>query len=307
MTGLFFIVPLALSSLHRKETMKKYLRLVKFSHTVFALPFALLAFTLAVDFPGEGFSWYKLILVLLCMVFARNTAMGFNRWADRNIDKLNPRTATREIPAGVVSVKEAGAFVVFNALLFIIAAFMINMLCGFLAPVALTVVMGYSYTKRVTPLCHMVLGLGLALAPVGAWLAVTGAFDALPVLLGLVVLFWVSGFDIIYALQDIEFDREHDLRSIPSWLGAERALNVARIFHVISAAGLLLLGMSMLARYPETSWISWIGIFAFIGLLIYQHTQVKADDLSKVDLAFFTSNGVGSIVLGGLIILDHLI
>ena len=184
---------------------------------------------------------------------------------------------------------------------------MINILCGFLAPVALAVVMGYSYTKRVTPLCHIVLGLGLALAPVGAWLAVTGAFDALPILVGIIVLFWVSGFDIIYALQDIQFDREHGLKSIPSWLGAERALSVARVFHFISASGLLLLGLSLMARYQETSWLTWGGIFSFTALLVYQHTQVKPNDLSRVNLAFFTSNGIGSIVLGSLIILDHLV
>lgn len=287
--------------------MKKYLSLVKFSHTIFAMPFALLAFTLAVHTPEADFTWRSLVLVLLCMIFARNTAMGFNRWADRNIDKLNPRTANREIPAGVISERSAGFFVLANAVLFIVSAFLINTLCGFLAPVALAVVMGYSYTKRFTPLCHMVLGSGLALAPVGAWLAVTGSFDPLPILIGVVVLFWVSGFDIIYALQDIGFDREHGLHSIPAALGPNRALSVARIFHVISAAGLLLTGLSLMARFSATGWLSWIGIFAFLGLLIYQHFQVKPNDLSRVNIAFFTSNGVGSLVLGTLIILDQVV
>jgi len=287
--------------------MKNYLSLVKFSHTVFAMPFALLGFTLAIHGPDGEFTMVKLVLVLLCMVFARNTAMGFNRWADRDIDRLNPRTATREIPAGTISPGAAGAFVLVNASLFVVSAFLINTLCGFLAPVALAVIMGYSYTKRVTALCHLVLGAGLALAPVGAWLAVTGSFDALPILLGIVVLFWVSGFDIIYALQDIEFDRAHHLHSIPAALGAGSALQVARVFHLISALGLLLLGISLMARYPDTGLLSWTGISAFIALLIYQHFQVRPDDLSRVNLAFFTSNGIGSLVLGGLLIIDQLI
>ena len=287
--------------------MKRYLSLVKFSHTVFAMPFALLSFTLAVAQPGASFTFWSLLWVLLCMVFARNTAMAFNRWADRDMDALNPRTATRELPSGQIPVKSAGWFVAANAILFVVSAFMLNPLCGFLAPVALAVIMGYSYTKRYTAFCHFVLGLALALAPVGAWIAVTGAFDAFPIALGIMVLLWVSGFDIIYALQDIEFDKAHDLHSIPVAVGAEGALLVSRWLHAICSGTLLMVGLSMTAQFAATGWLSWVGILAFIALLVYQHTQVRPDDLSRVNLAFFTSNGVGSLVLGSLIILDQMI
>lgn len=287
--------------------MKKYLSLVKFSHTVFAMPFALLSYTLAVHAPGQAFSWRTVLLVVLCMIFARNTAMAFNRWTDRAIDADNPRTAVRDIPAGRLSERAALRFTLINAVLFVASAFAINALCGLLAPVALAVIMGYSYTKRFTALCHLVLGAGLALAPIGAWLAVTGGFDPLPILLGVAVLFWVSGFDIIYALQDIEFDRSHGLHSIPAALGATNALRLSRFFHVASGLAMILLFLSLLVRYPGTSWLTGLGVTAFLGLLVYQHFQVKADDLSRVNLAFFTSNGIGSLALGSLIILDQLI
>ncbi|RME06912.1 MAG: 4-hydroxybenzoate octaprenyltransferase, partial [Bacteroidetes bacterium] len=187
--------------------MKKYLSLVKFAHTVFAMPFALLGYFLAVQLPDRHFDWKLLLLVVLCMVFARNAAMAFNRYLDRNIDKANPRTATREIPAGVISPQSALWFVILNAAGFIATTWFINSLCFLLSPVALLVILGYSFTKRFSALCHLVLGMGLALAPVGAYIAVTGSFATLPVLYGFAVLFWVSGFDIIYALQDDEFDR----------------------------------------------------------------------------------------------------
>ncbi|MHB1921846.1 MAG: UbiA-like polyprenyltransferase, partial [Chitinophagaceae bacterium] len=191
-----------------QQKIKQYLSLVKFSHTIFALPFALIGFFLAIVHQNKGLSIGLLVAVLLCMVFARSAAMGFNRYLDRVYDARNPRTASREIPSGKVSSRHALIFVIVNCLLFVITTWWINPLCFGLSFIALGVILGYSYTKRFTPLCHLVLGLGLSLAPIGSYLAVTGTFNLLPLLFSLVVLFWVSGFDIIYALQDVSFDRE---------------------------------------------------------------------------------------------------
>lgn len=283
-----------------------FLSLVKFSHTIFALPFALVGFTLASLEQGQ-ITPRLLVLVVLCMVFARSAAMAFNRYLDRDIDKINPRTAVREIPAGVISARSALIFVVANCLLFIGATWFINPLCFALSPIALLVVLGYSYTKRFTYLCHFVLGLGLALAPVGAYLAVAGQFAWLPVVYGLVVLFWVSGFDIIYALQDDEFDRSQALWSVPARLGRSRALQLSNILHFLSA--LLLLGAvyGQQQQWPDFGWLHWLGALTFVGLLIYQHTLVKIDDLSKVNLAFFTTNGLASLIFGAFVIADGLI
>src|SRR5688572_23208841 len=191
--------------------MKKYFSLVLFAHTVFALPFAFIGFFLAVTTTDHQFTWLKLLLMILCMVFARNAAMSFNRYLDRHIDAQNPRTVVRDIPAGRITSNDALTFTLINSALFILTTFFINPLCLALSPVALAVVLGYSYTKRFTPLCHLVLGLGLALAPIGAYLVVTGEFAVLPIFFSLAVLCWVSGFDIIYALQDEEFDRQNGL------------------------------------------------------------------------------------------------
>ena len=287
--------------------MKNYLSLVKFSHTIFALPFALIGFSLGTirqyEATGNGVDWYKFILVLLCMVFARSAAMGFNRWADRDIDSKNPRTATREIPAGVISAKNALYFVIINCFLFVLCTFFINWLCLMLSPIALAVVLGYSYTKRFTALCHFVLGVGLALAPIGAYIAVTGEFALLPVIYSFVVLFWVSGFDIIYALQDEDFDRSLGLNSIPAMLGKKRALMISNVLHGLTA---------LLVIYAGIQWKDDFGIYyligaiIFIGLLAYQHFLVKPNDLSKVNLAFFTTNGVASAIFGTFVIIDLL-
>lgn len=280
-----------------------FLSLVKFSHTIFALPFALLGFFLATLDDGL-LSWRKLLLVIACMVFARSAAMAFNRWLDRRIDKKNPRTAVREIPAGTISSRGALLFVVANGLLFIAAAGLLNDLCLLLSPVALLVVLGYSYTKRFTYLCHFVLGLGLALAPVGAYLAVTAQWALLPVLYGSVVLLWVAGFDIIYALQDEAFDRREALYSIPVRLGTVNALQLGRLLHTL-CAGVLVYALSVQnSLYPEFGWLTLISGGLFIGLLVYQHTLVSPGDLSRVDLAFFTTNGLASLVFGGLSIVD---
>lgn len=284
--------------------LKDYLSLVKFSHTIFALPFALSGFFIA-SLEFEEADYVRLFfLVVLCMVFARNAAMGFNRYLDRDIDAQNARTATREIPGGVIPARHALVFVVLNAMAFIVATWFINLLCFALSPVALAVVLGYSYTKRFTWLCHFVLGLGLALAPVGAYLAVGGQFDWIPVLLGLSVLTWVSGFDIIYALQDIHFDRDQGLHSVPVRAGFKKALRISEIVHLFTA---LLLGTCsyLLGReYAAFDYLLWIGTGVFIALLLYQHTLVRDEDLSKVNLAFFTTNGIASLLFAVFLIAD---
>ena len=280
-----------------KGTIKDYLSMVKFSHTVFAMPFALIGFFMALKFTGNLFDWKILIFVVLDMIFARNAAMAFNRYIDKKIDKKNPRTEIREIPAGKISSNYALIFVIINSLAFIITTAFINELTLFLSPVALLVVLGYSYTKRFTPLCHLVLGAGLALAPIGAYLAVTGEFALVPVLISFVVLFWVSGFDIIYALQDEEFDRENNLKSIPVILGTKNALLLSTILHSIAAVILIYIGY--IANFGL---LYWIGAIFFIGVLIYQHLLVKPNDLSKVNLAFFTLNGIASVVFACFVI-----
>lgn len=284
--------------------MKNYLSLVKFSHTIFALPFALLGFFLATLQLQQGLSWRLFFLVLLCMVFARSAAMAFNRYLDRDIDQVNPRTANREIPAGIISPRAALGFVVVNSLLFIATTWFINPLCFYLSPVALAVVLGYSYTKRFTFLCHFVLGLGLSLAPIGAYLAAGGGFDTIPLLYSLAVLLWVSGFDIIYALQDEEFDKQHELNSLPVALGRRDALRLSSGLHL--ACGLVIIIASYLLgqQYPAFGWIQWVAAGIFLGLLYYQHTLVSADDLSRINLAFFTTNGFASLLFGALVILD---
>ena len=286
---------------------ERYLSLVKFSHTIFALPFAMIGFVMGISNPGSEMSWKIFFLVLLCMVSARNAAMAFNRYSDRKWDALNPRTAIREIPSGKVSSGSALFFVIVNVLIFILSASFINPLCGWLSPVALLVILGYSYTKRFTALCHLVLGLGLALAPVGAFIAVTGEFALSPVLLGFVVLFWVSGFDIIYALQDESFDRELKLHSIPAAIGKHKALMVSNILHIICALLMAFFIISLVSNFETTGNLSMIGALLFVCFLVYQHTLVKPDDLSRVNLAFATTNGIASVVFGSFVILDLLI
>ena len=276
-----------------------YLSLVKFPHTIFALPFALLGFSLATIHTSEPLSLQLLLLVLLCMLFARNAAMSFNRWADRDIDGINPRTVQREIPARKIGERSALIFCIINALLFIAATLFINRLCFYLSPVALIVILGYSLTKRFTALSHFVLGLGLALAPTGAYMAVTGTFDWIPVIISISVLCWVSGFDIIYALQDDEFDKLNHLRSVPVWLGRKNALNLSLVLHIITA--ILLLSAGLMGSFKT---IYWIGLGIFCILLFYQHTIVKYNDLRKVNVAFFTLNGIASIVFAVFAITD---
>ncbi|MFN6245948.1 MAG: UbiA-like polyprenyltransferase [Chitinophagaceae bacterium] len=281
---------------------KDYLSLVKFSHTIFAMPFALIGFVLGLRYKWihhlsiENI-WFKFFLVIVCMVTARSTAMAFNRYLDRHFDKLNPRTAIREIPAGIIKAEKALVFIGINMALFITATYFINAICFYLSPVALFVILFYSYTKRFTYLCHLVLGIGLSLAPIGAYLAVTGSFALLPLLFSFAVVFWVSGFDIIYALQDIDFDQSQSLYSIPSYWGLEKALNIARILHVFSAI------FVVVAFYLGGFHILYLlGLFVFIGMLLYQHSIVKPNDLSKVNIAFMTANGIASVVFGVIVI-----
>lgn len=289
-------------SFYRSFTkIENYFSLVKFSHTIFALPFALLGFSLATIHHSDSLSWKLLGLVLLCMLFARNSAMSFNRWADRHIDEVNPRTTQREIPAKKISQGSALVFCLINILFFIISTWFINPLCFYLSPIALIVILGYSLTKRFTALSHFVLGFGLALAPTGAYLAVTGNFDLIPVIISLSVLCWVSGFDIIYALQDDEFDLENHLHSIPVLLGRKKALLLSLVLHLITAILLVLAGF-----IGDFKTIYWIGLGIFSILLFYQHTIVKYNDLQRVNVAFFTLNGIASIVFSIFAITDLL-
>jgi len=288
------------------STIKNYLSLVKFSHTIFALPFAFIGFALGVQTIASNHLAFeniglKFFLVLVCMVTARSTAMAFNRYLDRHFDQLNPRTAIREIPAGIIKAERALLFIIINAVLFITATYFINPICFYLSPVALFVIMFYSYTKRFTFLCHLVLGIGLSLAPIGAYLAVTGVFNIVPLLFSFAVVFWVSGFDVIYALQDIEFDQSQQLYSIPSYWGLGKALNIARGLHVVSAIFVIA------AYFIGDFHIAYLGgLLVFVGMLFYQHSIVKPNDLSKVNIAFMTANGIASIVFSTFVISDIL-
>jgi len=284
-----------------RPSVSDYFSLIKFHHTIFALPFAFIGFLLGAKEKNFQFEWKLPLLVLLCMVFARSAAMAFNRWADRDIDAKNNRTVMREIPSGKISAGSALVFVIINSLLFVICTFFINRICFLLSPIALLVVLGYSYTKRFTSLSHLVLGLGLSLAPIGAYLAVTGNFNLLPLLFSIAVLMWVSGFDIIYALQDIEFDRENKLNSIPSRLGIKGSMRASELLHLF--ASLILLVASF---YGKFSWIYLCGWGVFTALLIYQHTLVKSNDLSRINLAFFTTNGIASVVFAGFVAFEIL-
>lgn len=285
---------------------KKYLSLVKFSHTIFALPFALMGYIIGTS-ENQEFDWRVLLLIFLCMVFARSAAMAFNRYVDWRIDAKNPRTSMREIPAGLISPKRALWFVILNVVGFLFAAGMINPLCLVLAPVAIFVVLFYSYSKRFTALCHIILGIGLGLAPVGAYVAVTGQFSAPIIYLGLSVVFWVAGFDVIYSLQDDDFDASQNLHSIPVWLGRPNALLLSRTFHLITAVSVC---TAWYILYHQMEWVGGLtiaGLLFFISALFYQHTLVRPNDLSRVDRAFFTTNGIASLVFGLFVILDYFV
>ena len=281
----------------KNKSVTNYLSLVKFSHTIFAMPFALMGYCLAAH--HFGFELRLLLLVVLCMVLARNSAMGFNRLVDYRIDSLNPRTVNREIPAGIIPVRSALIFVLINAIGFIVTTYFINHLVLFLSPVALFVVLGYSYTKRFTWLCHLVLGVGLSLAPLGAYLAISGQWSLVPIYWSIAVLFWVSGFDILYALQDIDFDKSQRLNSIPVQLGVKNSLRLSIVFHLITV-----LFVALAFFQGNFGLLYIIGAVIFFALLTYQHLIVKADDFSRLNLAFFTTNGVASVIFAVFVILD---
>ena len=279
------------------------LEMIKFEHTVFALPFAVMS----LFFAANGFpAWQTVGWVLVAMVGARSCAMAFNRYADASIDSENPRTATRAIPAGLISKKAVGVFTAVSAGLLVLAAWRLNPLALMLSPVALFVVMGYSYTKRFTSFAHIWLGLSLSIAPIGAWIAVRGRFDILPLWLGGIVLLWVSGFDVIYACQDVEFDRRKGLYSIPTRLGVKGSLILSTWLHVAM--------MAMLACVPTLAVVEdvrlaapfWIGYAAVAALLVYEHAIVKPHDMSRVNAAFFTLNGAVSLVLMAVCVVDVL-
>jgi 4-hydroxybenzoate polyprenyltransferase len=272
------------------KNLKTTLEMIKFEHTLFALPFAFLGAVLAA---GGLPTLHQIIWITNAMVGARSAAMSFNRIADRDIDGANPRTANREIPAGKLSVGFAWAFMITSCAVFLVAAFMLNRLAFFLAPVALLSVLGYSYAKRFTSFAHLILGWALSIAPTGAWIAVRGTIDSeLPILLSLFVLMWTAGFDVLYACQDAEYDKEKGLRSIPARFGIKGAMRIARLFHF--QAFLVLLFLFLMSGL---NWIALIGVLGAGALMFYQHTLVKPNDLTKMNAAFFTANAFVSVIV----------
>ena len=272
--------------------------MIKFEHTVFALPFAIMsAFLASETLPG----WSKLGWILVAMVGARSCAMSFNRLADAEIDTQNPRTKRRAIPAGLLRKSEVWAFTIFSSLLLVVAAHQLNPLAFNLSPVALATIMLYSYTKRFTSMSHLWLGLSLSIAPIGAWIAIKGQFDVLPLLLGLVVMLWTAGFDIIYACQDLDFDRRQGLYSIPAQFGIYSALWISTALHVITVILLVVIW------YVSPLGLIYLGGVGLVSvILIYEHVIVKPHDLSRVNLAFFRLNGAVSLILMFLAVADVL-
>jgi 4-hydroxybenzoate polyprenyltransferase len=276
-----------------------YLRMIKFSHSIFALPFA---FTAALVAASGVPSLRQVFWITVAMVGARSGAMGLNRIIDRRIDIDNPRTAGREIPRGVVKVGEAIAFVLFSFCLMVAAAGMLNPLCLMLSPVAIGVLFLYSFTKRFTWMAHLVLGLAISAGPLGAWIAVTGSFDYKILPLVFAVIFWLAGFDVLYALQDIEFDRSYGLFSIPQRFGIRRSLHIARALHLATFCLLVLNGLFFgLGNFYMA------GMIIVAGLFLYEHSLVKPHDLSRLDMAFFNMNGYISMTVFIATLADFLV
>lgn len=265
-----------------------YSRMIKLSHSIFAMPFALAAAALAAQ--QVDVTAAQLVLCVLCMVLARSSAMGFNRLVDRDIDAANPRTASREIPSGQISVQAAWGFTLGSAALFVACCALLGNTVLLLSPVALAVVWGYSLAKRYTALCHVVLGAALALAPTGVWIALTDSYGVVPAVLSMAVGTWVAGFDIIYSCQDAGFDSDHGLHSVPAALGLKGALVVSALFHVATAACLL-----ALPAFVELGLAYYVGVAVISGVLVYEHWIVRPDDLSRIDKAFFDLNGYVSL------------
>jgi 4-hydroxybenzoate polyprenyltransferase len=278
-----------------------YFSLVKFSHTLFALPFALIGFVLALKEPGVDFGWLLLLKIVGCMFFARNSAMGFNRYADREIDARNPRTLFREIPSGKITPRQAITFVIINIVLFLLTALSINLLCFILAFPALAVLLGYSYTKRYTWLSHYVLGIALGIAPSAAFVAMTGYFTPAILVLSLSVFLWSASFDILYSLSDEEIDRQQGLHSIPQKFGRVKAMRISLIGHL-----LLFFLIPLFGRLISGSWLFVIGACIFLALLIYQHAIISPTNLKRLNAAFFTSNGIASLLFMIFVVADLL-
>ncbi|MEW6410172.1 MAG: UbiA-like polyprenyltransferase [Nitrospirota bacterium] len=275
-----------------------YLEMIKFPHTVFALPFAFMGAVLA----ARGIpDWDKILWITIAMVGARSSAMGFNRLTDRHIDAMNPRTSKRALPMGLVTPREVILFITFFSFIFIYATYRLNPLAFSLSPVALVIVFFYSYTKRLTWMSHIFLGIALSLAPAGAWIAVRGAIDMPAIILGIAVVFWLVGFDILYALQDIDFDRKAGIHSIPQLIGIKKSLLASRFAHIATATFLFFL-------YPlmDLGVIYLSGVLIVVALLIYEHSLVKEDDLSRLDVAFFNMNGYISITAFVFTLIDIL-
>ena len=289
-------------TLRGQGVLLRHANLVRLPHTIFALPFALVGVVLASYVAPITLS--DVVWVVVAFTTARFAAMGFNRIVDREIDARNPRTKSREIPSGVMSVREAGVAVTIASLVFFLAAWQLNTLCLILAPIALAWVLSYSYTKRFTRWSHLVLGIGLSIAPVGAYIAITGHWSDpwwMLIALAIAVATWVGGFDILYALQDVSFDRENGLYSVPSTFGEANALNIARVLHLTTVAALAIGGIGAAAGV-----LYYVGVVAAALLLLYEHSLVKADDFSRLDAAFFTMNGVISIVFLGFVFTERL-
>ena len=290
-------------TLRGQGVLLRHANLVRLPHTVFALPFALVGVVLASYVAPITVS--DVVWVVVAFTTARFAAMGFNRIVDREIDARNPRTKLREIPSGAISVREAGVAVTIASLAFFVAAWQLNTLCLVLAPVALAWVLAYSYTKRFTRWSHLVLGVGLSIAPVGGYIAISGHWSDpwwMLIALAIAVATWVGGFDILYALQDVSFDRENGLYSVPSTFGEANALNIARVLHLTTVAALAIAGLGAGAGV-----LYFVGVVVAAGLLLYEHSLVKPNDFSRLDAAFFTMNGVISIVFLGFVFVERLL
>lgn len=285
------------------NVISKYASLVKFSHTIFAMPFALTSYVYALTSTQTPFDWLLLVKILLCMVLARNAAMGFNRWADRDVDAKNPRTSQREIPAGKVSPRAALTFVIINAVLFVLCAWWINRLCLYLSPLALFIILSYSISKRFTSWSHLILGVALSIAPVGAYIAVTGQLAVFPLLLACVVMTWTAGFDTLYSMQDARFDRENNLRSVPARFSSRAATAISIILHAISAYGVYVIG-----RYHSLGTLYWIGVALFLAVLIMQHIIYRPSKVvQRIGATFGLVNGLASVLYAAFAIADLLV
>lgn len=280
------------------EKIVLYLRMIRFSHSIFALPFA---FTGAIIAAGGIPSLRQIVWITIAMVGARSGAFGLNRIIDRKIDKANPRTSNRELPAGVITLSEATLFTIVSLIVFVFAAYMLNPLCLKLSPIAIAVLFIYSYTKRVTWAYHFVLGLALSAAPVGAWIAIKGTLDVEIIPMGIAIVFWLAGFDTLYALQDIEFDKSYGLYSIPKRFGIKKALILSRLFHFITFLMLVISGLLF-----KLGLFYWLGMMVVAGLFIYEHSLIRENDLSKLDRAFFNMNGYISMAVFIFTLLDYL-